>query len=297
MTAGNGDTGAGDNAETGNAVLELIDRVRPPLRGLIAAGLAAAGGLMLMLGSVLPWVAGPDADAVTYGVAASATGGSALGSRAGIAGGDALVTLLAGIVAVGLAGWYGLGRARRWQQTALFGAASLALAWTVLDFVEVGDTAGPDGARWDIGPGIGLYVCLLGGLAVLTAAGSAPRDVEQDLRVLGHRAEQLAARGLGFEAIEKQQQLLRRARRRPGWQDPRLTFEALYLARLYLNVGHVDRAVRLVHEVMGGADERFGGDQEGLAAARAEAGSVIVDANAQVAAAGHPAYWPAGWAD
>lgn len=267
-----------------NAVLDFVSRVRPPLRGLLTAGSAAGGGLLLVLGSVLPWVAGPDAGAVTYGAVGSATGGSALGSRAGLSGGDAFVTLLAGFVALAVAGGYGLGRARRWQQVTVAGAGVLALAWAALNHAEIGDVAGPDGARLDIGAGIGVYVALFGALLVLVAAGVAPRDVEDDLRVLARRAERLAQRGLGFEAIEKQQRLLRRARRHPGWQDPRITFEALFLARLYLNVGHVDRAVRLVHDVMGDAQKRFADDPEGRAAATAEASELIGDANAQLAA-------------
>ncbi|MFY1697028.1 MULTISPECIES: hypothetical protein [unclassified Solwaraspora] len=264
-------------------LLQLVSRLRTSLRGLLTAGLAAAGGLLLLLGSVLPWVGGPDADAVTYGAAATGTG-SALGSRAGLAGGDAFVTLLAGAVAVALAVWYALGRARRWQQVTLAGAGLLALSWAMLNQAEIGDVAGPDGATLDIGPGVGVYVAILAAVLVVGAAVAAPRDVEHDLRVLGQRAEQLVRRGLGFEAVEKQQQLLRRARRRPGWDDPRLTFEALYLARLYLIVGHVDRGVQLVHEVMAQAPQRFGDDHEGLAAARAEAGDVVADANAQLAA-------------
>ncbi|MDG4774045.1 hypothetical protein [Solwaraspora sp. WMMD792] len=267
-----------------SAVLNLVNRVRLPLRGLLAAGSAAGGGLLLVLGSVLPWVAGPDAGVVAYGAVETATGGSALGSRAGLSGGDAFVTLLAGLVALVVAGWYGLGRARRWQQVTVAGAGVLALAWAMLNHAEIGDVAGPDGDRLDIGPGVGVYVALFGALLVLVAAGTAPRDVEHDLRVLARRAERLAQRGLGFEAIEKQQQLLRRARRRPGWQDPRLTFEALFLARLYLAVGHVDRAVQLVHDVMGDAQRRFADDQEGLAAATAEAAELIGEANAQLAA-------------
>lgn len=271
---------------------EFVNRVRPPLRGLLTAASAAGAGLFLVLGSVLPWIGGPDASAVTYGVVESAAGESALGSRAGLAGGDAVVTLLAGAAALAVAGWYAVGRARRWQQVSLLCVASFALGWSLLNHAEIGDVAGPDGTRLDIGAGVGVYVVMFGALVLLVAGGSAPRDVEQDLRVLGRRAEQLSRRGLGFEAIEKQQQLLRRARRHPGWQDPRITFEALYLARLYLLVGHVDRAVRQVYEVMAEAGQRFGDDRDGLAEARAEASSIVADANAQVAAAhpqfGHP---------
>ncbi|ROO52473.1 hypothetical protein EDC02_7400 [Micromonospora sp. Llam0] len=251
-----------------SAVLNLVNRVRLPLRGLLTAGSAAGGGLLLVLGSVLPWVAGPDASAVTYGAVETAAGGSALGSRAGLSGGDAFVALLAG-------------------------AGVLALAWAMLNHAEIGDVAGPDGARLDIGPGVGVYVALFGALLVLVAAGTAPRDVEHDLRVLARRAERLAQRGLGFEAIEKQ--LLLRARRHPGWQDPQITFEVLFLARLYLAVGHVDRAVQLVHDVMGDAQRRFADDEEGQAAATAEASELIGEANAQLAAVqqlAHP--WQSG---
>ncbi|WBB96866.1 MULTISPECIES: hypothetical protein [unclassified Solwaraspora] len=94
-----------------------------------------------MLGSVLPWIAGPDADAVMYGAVETA-GGSALGSRAGLSGGDAFVTLLAGLVALVVAGWYGMGRARRWQQVTMAGAGVLAIAWAMLNHAEIGE---PDG--------------------------------------------------------------------------------------------------------------------------------------------------------
>jgi hypothetical protein len=49
-----------------STIVGFVTRARP-LRTTVAVLLAGVGGLLILLGSVLPWVAGPDAGQVVYG--------------------------------------------------------------------------------------------------------------------------------------------------------------------------------------------------------------------------------------
>jgi hypothetical protein len=271
-----------------SAVVQVLGRYRPPLRALLAGALGGGGGVLVLLGSVLPWVSGADAGRVVYGAATSA-GRAALGSRAGLAGGDAVVTIAAGVLAAAAASWYLLGRRRRWQRLALLGSGGFALCWGLLDFAQVGDTAGPDGRRLHLSPGIGLLVVLVGAVLVLGAGAAAPRRGRQDLRVAALRAESLWRRGFLAEAVERQQILLRDCRQVLGWDDPGVRSEALFLAQMFVTAGHLDRGVRLTHTAMAGVEQWLAGDPQRLAQLRAEAAGVIAEANARAVPA------PTGW--
>lgn len=127
------------------------------------------GGSLMVLGSLLPWVGGPDRDSVSYGFASTVFGTDFAGSHLGMKGGDALVTLLAGVALIGV----GIFSFWAWRRslfvTALVGGA-FGLAWSLLDISEVGDIAGSTGDRLALSPGPGLWIVLLGSLLAITAA-------------------------------------------------------------------------------------------------------------------------------
>ncbi|MER6612633.1 hypothetical protein [Streptomyces xantholiticus] len=246
-----------------SALDEAIAALRHP-RTLVTVGLAVGGGVLVVLGSLLPWISGPDAGEVVYG--ATERG---LGSRAGLAGGDGMITLAAGIAAVPAALWYLTGRAARRSRAVLLGAGALCGAWATLHLVETGEMPGPDGATLDISPGIGLYLLVAGVLAVLAGGAAAPANRLWDLIALRRRVLRLWDRGLGFEAAELQQKLLRRMGRTPGLDGRALVIETLHLAGLYVDCGLPQRGAELVRRTMADALAVLADDPEGLASAQA----------------------------
>ncbi|WP_059008142.1 hypothetical protein [Streptomyces specialis] len=246
-----------------SALDDAITALRRP-RTLVTVALAVGGGLLLILGSLLPWIGGPDAGEVVYG--ANEHG---LGSRAGLAGGDGLITLAAGIVTVPAGLWYLTGRAARRSRMTLLGTGALAGAWALLHLAETGRMPGSDGATLDISPGVGLYLLAVGALAGLAGGAAAPGNRLWDLIALRRRVLRLWDRGVGFEAAELQQKLLRRMRRTPGLEGRALVIETLHLAGLYVDCGLPQRGTELVLRTMADAPAVLGDDEEALADARA----------------------------
>lgn len=206
------------------------------------AGLGGAAALLL--GSLLPWVSGPDAAGLVYGSATTADGAAALGSRAGLSGGDAVTTLAAALVALAAAVPLLLGVSRRWQRHALLAAGSLAALWCLLDAVEIGGTAGSDGTRLDLGPGIGLFLALLGAIAVIAAGAFAPADPVRDLLAASARNDRRWKRGgVHRDVVEERQRLLLTGARRLGPDHPAVLLEWLDLVEMYAGMGQPQRAM------------------------------------------------------
>ncbi|MFE2548918.1 hypothetical protein ACFXGI_10280 [Streptomyces sp. NPDC059355] len=231
---------------TGRATAVLSSLVTP---GRLPATLGAAGALLMLLGAVLPWVVGADGDTLPYGFRAdAATGAAALGSRAGLAGGDALVVVVTGAAALWAAGLLVFGRGRIVHRTVLVTAAVLGGAWAALDLAETGTVRDRAGRLPDLTAGPGPYVVLVAVPLLLAAAVLAKHDVfeEQEVRTL--RAVRLMANGRVGEALESQQRTVRAARRSPGRSHPSTTSATVELVRMYVWAGWPGRAAELARQ-------------------------------------------------
>jgi hypothetical protein len=211
----------------------------------VVGGIGLLGAALLIAGSLLPWVGGPDAGTVVFGTVALKSGTLGLGSRAGLPGHDGVLTLACGIVA-GLAA--GLVTALRWapgwQRWLLFGTGLFALCWAWLDWSELGDTAGADGTRLRLSAGLGLPLVVLGAAALLLAGALLGRDHHHDLIQAGLRAGRTMDRTETRQAIELQQRSIASAAANLPADDPYLALEWLRLAGMLAATGRRDRAVR-----------------------------------------------------
>lgn len=233
-------------------------------RAALAMALVGGGGMLLLLGSLLPWVAGPDADHVTYGTVELNSGRTALGSRAGLAGGDAVVTIIASAMALLVATRAAFGRWPSWQRHAAACSGLLAGAWTALDMAEVGETLGSRGEQLDLTAGMGTYVVLAGALAVVAGAYLAPRSWVQDLDTAVWRSVKLERMGRLGESTELAQHVVRYAYRRADAQDSSLAFAVVDLALLYHDLGLPDRAAAAVRLALSDQVIRFKNDPQEL---------------------------------
>lgn len=215
---------------------EPADRARVRRLTTVAAG--GFGALLLLAGSLLPWLSGSGASSIVYG-ASEVDGRPALGARHGLAGGDAWVTIaITVLVGLILAGFV-LRWRRRWMRLALFGLSGLALAWLYVAFVTVPDVSG-------VRAGLGLYVAVLGALTIIAAAAVFDVDADQEYDARVRRAVKMLRSGRFIDAIVLQQSLLRACIREGGWADRFTALNALQLAWMYAELSDVvsARAVR-----------------------------------------------------
>ncbi|MFB7976750.1 hypothetical protein [Streptomyces vinaceus] len=233
-------------AGTGRAAALLSSLVTP---GRLPAALGVAGALLTLLGAVLPWVVGAGSDTLPHGFRPdTATGAAALGSRAGLAGGDALVVVLTGAGALWAAVLLLIGRGRRVHRAVLVAAAALGGAWAALDLAETGTVRDRAGRLPDITAGPGPYVVLVAVPLLVAAAVLARHDVfeEQEVRTL--RAVRLMAAGRVGEALKAQQRTVRAARRSPGRAHPATAGATVELVRMYVWTGWPGRAAELARQ-------------------------------------------------
>ncbi|MCX4719669.1 tetratricopeptide repeat protein [Streptomyces virginiae] len=230
----------------GRAAALLSSLVTPERR---PAALGLAGAALMLLGAVLPWVVGADSDTLPYGFRPDAdAGGPALGSRAGLAGGDALVVVLTGAAALWAAVLLLIGRGRGVHRAALIGAALLGGAWAALDLAETGTVPGRTGRLPDVSAGPGPYVVLAAVLLLLASGVLARWDPESQLYVRTERANRLWDNGRFGEALELQQRNVRSARRSPGRNHPSTTSASVALVWMYAWGGWPDRAAELARQ-------------------------------------------------
>jgi hypothetical protein len=141
---------------------EVIDASSRP----VGLWLVASGGVLVILGSILPWVS------VSAPLASTSTGSGTDG--------DGIYTLLAGIAVLGVIGVSkaraSANRSRLWLVLAITAFGVLCL--TGYDFAYIHHKFGQitrDHPRWATNYGVGLFVVVLGGLAI--GAGSLERVV------------------------------------------------------------------------------------------------------------------------
>jgi hypothetical protein len=183
-----------------------------PLGRLAGGPAAVVAGVLLILGAVLPWVAGPDAAQVATGLVLHDDGSGELGTRVGLAGGDGVVFVLVGVVAVLVGVLVLVDRLRYWQRAALIGGGLLSLAWVLLDAGELGTVVGDDGTALSLSAGVGAYVTGLGAVLCLFAALTIPRDPLHRTMAMADRALRLE-NGHIEDAIEELQRSLDRGKR------------------------------------------------------------------------------------
>ncbi|WP_329014929.1 hypothetical protein [Streptomyces sp. NBC_00690] len=206
--------------------------------------LAAGAGVLLLIGSLLPWVSGDGP--LSFGWAQHATGRMALGSRAGLAGGDAVVTLLVGAAALLVAAhrvWRGPLRGHR---TVLIGAGALAACWAVLNMAEAGRTPTPTGESLDLSPSVGLYLVLLGALLAIGAGALSRPDPVAELTLATERAVRLWESGHEVPGLARLQHAVRTWESGVGTAHPAFSVALALLGRMYLQIGAPDRAVAAV---------------------------------------------------
>ncbi|MFE2142169.1 hypothetical protein ACFXA3_10520 [Streptomyces sp. NPDC059456] len=233
---------------TGRAAAVLSSLITPRR---LPATLGVAGAALMLLGAVLPWVVGADSDALSYGFRPdAATGAAALGSRAGLPGGDGLVVVLTGAAALWAAGLLLIGRGRSVHRAALIGAAVLGGAWAALDLAETGTVRDREGRLPDLAAGPGPYVVLMAGLLLLAAGALARHDAFAELDTRTLRANRLWDNRRFGEALEMQQHTVRAARRSPGRGHPSTTGASVELIRMYAWAGWPDRATELARQTV-----------------------------------------------
>jgi hypothetical protein len=122
--------------------------------------MAVVGGLLLALGSILPW-------------ATATTGFGATFSRSGIEGGDGLITIVLGIgIALFASTMLRGDNLERWGIT--FVGAVVALVLLVIDYVSISDNIKANASDAVVASvGIGVWVA---GIGALMAAGGALRS-------------------------------------------------------------------------------------------------------------------------
>lgn len=238
-----------------------MGRVNITGRTGIAALTGLGGAAALLLGSLLPWASGPDAGELVYGSGEGPDGVATLGSRLGLAGGDALTTLVAGLVALAAAAAMLFG-ARRWQRGTLPAAGAMAALWCLLDVLEAGDVAGSDGARADIGPGIGLLLALAGALAVIAAGASARVDPAHDLLAASAGIERRSRHAVTRDVVADLQRLVKAGERRLGPDHPAVLLLWLDLVEAYAAVGEPQRAMHAVQIFRDGSERGLADDPE-----------------------------------
>ncbi|MFJ7586709.1 hypothetical protein ACIQZO_04775 [Streptomyces sp. NPDC097617] len=230
----------------GRAAAVLSSLVTPQR---LPAALGLAGAILMLLGAVLPWVVGADSDTLSCGFHPdAATGAPALGSRAGLPGGDALVVVLTGTAALWAAGLLLIGRGRSVHRATLIGAAVLGGAWAALDLAETGTVGDRAGRLLDLSTGPGPYVVLVAVLLLLASGVLTRYDAESELYVRTERANRLWNNGRSGEALEMQQCTVRAARRSPGRNHPSTTSASMGLIWMYAWAGWPDRAAELARQ-------------------------------------------------
>ncbi|MEU5403381.1 hypothetical protein ABZ348_29300 [Streptomyces sp. NPDC005963] len=208
----------------------------------VALALGATG--LLLIGSLLPWVSGEGP--LSFGWGRHATGRMALGSRAGLAGGDAVITLLCGAATLVIAAhraWLGPLRSHR---TVLIGSGALAACWAVLNMVEAGRTPTPTGESLDVSPSIGLYLVLLGALLAIGAGVLSRPDPVAELTLITRRAVRLWKSGHEVRGLARLQHGVRAWESGVGTAHPAFSVAVALLGRMYLQIGATDRAVAAV---------------------------------------------------
>jgi len=179
-------------------------------RWVIAGALASGGAALLVLGAFLPWVTGADAGEVVRGVRVNSTGTGLVGSRAGWAGGDGVVFVLAGMASLVVGVAVLADRRRAWYRATLLGVAGLCGAWAWVDLTSIGSVATQEGDLLALSPGAGAWLTVVGVLSV--AAGGLvlpPRPVAQVVGAV-RSAQRLQRRGYQLDALEVLQTALRR---------------------------------------------------------------------------------------
>ena len=212
----------------------MTDRPRASTQTLVAAILAAMGALMVVAGSVLPWVSGTG---WIYGRARSGDSVT-LGLRQGLEGGDAWVSLVLGLVAcVSIVVLW----KRRTMRSRLVtvGTGLIAALWAMGSLTSL---------PAPVDPGVGLALVIIGGV-LLGAGGIAwPRDRDSEWNRRVERAMRLWDRGRYPDALALQQRLLTEEVRENGWGHA-AAFSAMTLAWMHADLGRRPQVELLVNEL------------------------------------------------
>ncbi|MER7759095.1 hypothetical protein [Streptomyces sp. NPDC097619] len=242
----------------------LLDRAARPSRSRLTGAAALLAVALLSVGSLLPWVVGPDAGAVVYGYHETARGGLALGSRLGTAGGDGYVTLLIGLIALVPGALYLFGRYRTAQQPTLLAAGALATGWAVVDLVELGTVPRTDGVPLRLDAGAGLYLVTVGAVLLLLTGAVAPRSRPQDVLAASARTMALWRQGFHQEALNEQQRLVGKAAGAWHGGHPQVLLEWIRLMVMYRQLGlHANAGEALRHVLASSASLALDPDAPG----------------------------------
>lgn len=170
----------------------------------------ALGGaaLVVLAGTLLPWVGGPDAGQVVHGSRIGDAGVVELGTRAGFRGGDGLLLAIAALLTAGLAVLCRFRSPSPSQRVFLVLGGLLVLAWSVVDIAEVGRFADAAGEELGLRPSVGGLVSCLGALAIVAAGFLMPVDADLARFRRMIRAAGASDRGLHRDALEEMQSLL-----------------------------------------------------------------------------------------
>ena len=209
-------------------------RPRASTQTLVAGILAALGALMVITGSVLPWVSGTG---WIYGRAQSSDTVT-LGLRQGLEGGDAWVSLVLGLIAcVSIVVLWRRQTLRSRLVTA--GTGLIAALWAAGSLTSL---------PAPVDPGVGLALVIIGGI-LLGAGGVAwPRDRDAEWNRRVERAMRLWDRGRYPDALALEQRLLIDEVRQNGWGHA-AAFGAMTLAWMHADLGRRPQVELLVNEL------------------------------------------------
>lgn len=162
-------TPPGGNQQGAWGTPNLVPTVKEPASAAAkTAGWVIAGtALVVVIGSVLPWLSlsGPDAEAIERQMEAQGEGVGGLDK-------DGVLTIVLGLVALLMGVLRGTGRAVKGAAITGIVMGALVTLIGIVDILDVADVADEVAGfvRVDVSAGIGLWLTLLGGIAVLASS-------------------------------------------------------------------------------------------------------------------------------